>query len=75
MNFLNNILMEQEIFNSRMIWFMIIIIISNSTLIVVVTNLVIKYLKLKKIVYSQQKLLCDLANLEIEKNKIKNGKI
>ena len=67
----------QDIFNSQIIWFMIIISILISTLLVFMVHIIIKYINLKKLVYSQQKLLYELSTLEITKNKnrIKNGKI
>ena len=67
----------QDIFNSQMIWFMIIISILLSTLLVFMVHIIIKYVNLKKLVYSQQKLLYELTTLQITKNKnrIKNGKI
>jgi hypothetical protein len=67
----------QDIFNSQIIWFMIIISILLSTLLVFMVHIIIKYVNLKKLVYSQQKLLYELSTLEITKNKnrIKNGKI
>ena len=67
----------QDIFNSQMIWFMIIISILLSTLLVFMVHIIIKYVNLKKLVYSQQKLLYELTPLQITKNKnrIKNGKI
>ena len=67
----------QDIFNSQIIWFMIIISILLSTLLVFMVHIIIKYVNLKKLVYSQQKLLYELTTLQITKNKnrIKNGKI
>ena len=67
----------QDIFNSQMIWFMIIISILLSTLLVFMVHIIIKYVNLKKLVYSQQKLLYELTTLQITKtiNRIKNGKI
>ena len=67
----------QDIFNSQIIWFMIIISIVFSTILVIMIHLLIKYMNLKKVVFSQQKLIHELASLEIQKtkNKIKNGEI
>jgi len=65
----------QHIFNSQIIWFMIIMSIIFSTILVIMFHLIIKYMNLKKIVNSQQKLLYELSKLEIQKTKqrIKNG--
>jgi heme/copper-type cytochrome/quinol oxidase subunit 2 len=67
----------QHIFNSQIIWFMIIMSIIFSTILVIMFHLIIKYMNLKKIVNSQQKLLYELSKLEIQKTKqrIKNGEI
>ena len=68
---------EQDIFNAQVFWFIIIITIVFSTILVILINFIIKYNNLEKIVHSQQKLINELAKLEITKNKtrINNGEI
>ena len=68
---------EQNIFNSQVVWGFIILVIIISTLTVFLINMILKYIELKKIVYSQQKLLQELTTFQIQKtkNRIKNGKI
>ncbi len=67
----------QNIFNSQVVWGFIILVIIISTLTVFLINMILKYIELKKIVYSQQKLLQELTTFQIQKtkNRIKNGKI
>jgi len=67
----------QNIFNSQVVWGFIILVIIISTLTVFLINIILKHIELKKIVYSQQKLLQELTTFQIQKtkNRIKNGKI